>query len=306
MESDSSSSGSSAGQESVESDSGSDNGMQVPTVPQYGMQVPTVPTATLFTPLHELARRERFDVDHTRANRARYCITGNNVPLPQHALDFCRIQDIYDALIVKVYEQCSKKFWDFFLPFHTFSGRVVDTALRTVKRLFRDNKRDRKFPGSRRTLLDKLSCIDDFWSHVRHSARIDVRSHNLPSGTQFIQFEFVDPCWAWIVSARRQSPECLHWRPAPRDGPQPFYGGGIEYGECFFQAYKQCPPGSFNMWITLHWDGTFGKGLGCTPIAVGNANTNVSDTSKEFTIAYVPTAPDQRMPEYAKTPRCTE
>ena len=226
--------------------------------------------------------------------------------MPPHALDFIRIQDLWDSTIAKVYSTCSNQFWDYFLPFHTFSGRVVDTVLKTVRRTFRNNKRSQKFPGSRRVLLNKLPFVDDFWSHVKHSVRIDVRKHALPSGTQFIQFEFIDPLWAWILSARRQPPECLHWRPAPRDGPHPVYGGGIEYGECFWQAYKQCPPDSFNMWVTLHWDDTFGKGLGLTPIAVGNANTNVSDTTKEFTIAYVPTTPDQRMSEFAKTPRYTQ
>lgn len=267
-----------------------------------------VPDAILATPLHELARRERFGVDRTRESRSRYCINVGHVPSSSsRALDFCRLQDLWDSLICKVHGQCTEKFWRYFLPFHTFSGTVIDTALLAAKRTFRDNKKNSKFPASRRTLFNKLRFVDEFWIHVRHAVRIDLRAHALPSGTQFLEFEFVDPFWAWIVSARRQPPESLHWLPARRDTAQhPLYGGGIQYGNAFHEAYHQCPPGSFNMHLTLHWDGTFGKGLELTPIAVGNANTNICESSKEFCIAYIPVTPDQKMSEYAKTKRCTK
>ena len=86
----------------------------------------------------------------------------------------------------------------------------------------------------------------------------------------------------------------------------PTYGGGIQYGECFKQAHDTLPVEDAQvMAFTLHWDGTFGKGLDLAPIAIGVGNINNCDESKEVCISYMPFTPDQKRPEFRKSKKCT-
>jgi len=199
----------------------------------------------------------------------------------------------------------SDKFWRFFLKLHTYSTVVVDTALRGVKNNFLSSEAKRRFPVSRRNMMCKLKCGSEFWNIVRHSCRIDVSDFNLDSGTEYLQFEFIDPAWGWLLAARRQNPADLHWFPFAQPRGRKTYGGGIQYGNLFRQACSECPEGGQVMLMTLHWDGTYGRGLSVTPIAVGVANSNNCDKSKEFCIGYMPFTPDQQRPEFKKSTKCT-
>ena len=67
----------------------------------------------------------------------------------------------------------------------------------------------------------------------------------------------------------------------------------------------QRPEGSHLMMMALHWDGTHGRSLDVTPIAVAVANVNNCDKSKETCIGYMPFAPDQKLPEFRKSAACT-
>ena len=150
--------------------------------------------------------------------------------------------------------------------------------------------------------------MHDFWLQVRHTARIDLSGLNLPSGTQHIEFHFIDPIWGWLVAARRQEPIDMHWMPSaqPRHTHFRYYGDGIQCGDYFRHSFDSCPVGCYNMHVALHWDGTNPHhGLACIPIAVGVANTNSSDNSTEFCIGYIPRAPDEDQPEFSKTKACT-
>ena len=170
------------------------------------------------------------------------------------------VQDTWQQMLQNAKKKFTNTFWNYFLPFHSCSGVVIDTALASVKKVFLRNflstKECRAFPGSRRQMMSKLGCIDEFWSLLGHTHRIDLTSFNLPSGTRHIDFRFIDPVWAWIMSARNQCPHGMHWKPAAQPRHKPVYGGGIQYGELFRQAYSKCIAGSSLMLMTLHWDGT--------------------------------------------------
>ena len=97
----------------------------------------------------------------------------------------------------------------------------------------------------------------------------------------------------------------MHWRPVAQNRTSRVYGGGVQFGECMAHAFKSCPTGSYNMLVSLHWDGTHGHGLGCAPIAVGVGNTNCLDVSKEFCIAYIPSVPEQTQKAFKDSVRGT-
>lgn len=288
---------SASGDESQTSDSGDHVG------------VPIITVATLPTPLHELARREPFNSAEARLLRSAYCISDVDVELVDvsRARDFLAIQDKWDEMLQTCRGLFSPEFWKFFLKLHTFSQVVVDTALKTVRQMgFFPSHLRKDFPSCRRQLMHRLRCIREFWSVVRHTYRIDLTQFNLPSGMMFLQFHFIDPIWGWLMAARRHHPVDLHWKPhAQHRTNSRAYGGGIQYGECFKHAYTTIPEGSQLMMMALHWDGTFGRGLDVTPIAVGVGNINNCDRSKETCIGYMPFTPDQKRPEFKKTAKCT-
>lgn len=51
---------------------------------------------------------------------------------------------------------CSTKFWEFFLPMHTFSRSAIDTALRCVRNTFGSCHQFKSFPTTTRTLFLKM------------------------------------------------------------------------------------------------------------------------------------------------------
>ena len=250
-------------------------------------------------PLTQLSRRETFNGYLLEELRSSYCITEFTGRAPL-ARDYCHLQDDWDKMIAEVKLKCSDKFWSLFLSVHTFSGVYIDTTLAMVKRLFLQPKtaESKMFASTRRQLKTKMQCVKNFWERVRHTKRIDLVQFQLPSRVSHVNFHFIDPVWGWLMAARRQEALHMHWKPFAHahDHGLRAYGGGIQCGECFAHAYKKCPKGSYNMMVSLHWDGTHGHGMGCVPIAVGVGNTNCCDSSKEFCIGYIPTVPDQSQP----------
>ena len=268
--------------------------------------VPLITTPVRVTPLHELSRREAFDSARALTLRSAYCIEPEDVDITG-ARNFVPIQNKWDEMLESCRERYADVFWKFFLKLHSFSQVVVDTALHNVKKMdFFPPDLQRHFPSCRRNMMRSLGCIDEFWSIVRHTCRIDLSQFNLPSGTRFLDFQFIDPIWGWLLAARRHHPGDLQWKPAAQHRTnEPVYGGGIQYGECFKHAFAKCKMGSYLMMMALHWDGTFGRSLDVTPIAVAVANINNCDTSKETCIGYMPFTPDQKRPEFKKTEKST-
>ena len=290
----------------------------IPLVPQVAAQIPQVPLQPALqtavqeavipprVPLHQLSRRAPFNSSEALLLRSTYCIEDVSEILDNTGRsNFLPVQDAWDSMLAEVKQKCSKQFWVFFLKLHSFSSVVVDTALKGVKSMFLTKQEQKGFPASRRQMMSRLTSISSFWRVVRHTCRIDLSDFDLGSGTKYLQFDFIDPVWGWLLAARRQNPADLHWRPVAQHRSNAVYGGGIQYGECFRHAYRECPEGGDLMLITLHWDGTFGRSLDVTPIAVGVANNNNCDTSKEFCIGYMPFTSDQKKPEFAKTQKCT-
>ena len=269
-------------------------------------QVPLITTPLTPTPLHELSRREPFNNARALTQRSAYCIGDVDVDV-SGARNVVAIQDKWDEMLVTCKERFSDVFWKFFLKLHTFSQVVVNTALSSVKQMpFFPPEIHTQFPPSRRSMMSRLPCIHEFWRIVRHTSRIDLSTFQLPSGTRYLDFEFIDPIWGWLLAARRHHPGDLHWKPfAQHRRNEPVYGGGIQYGECFKHAFMARHAGSYLMMMSLHWDGTYGRSLDVTPIAVGVANINNCDKSKETCIGYMPFTPDQKRPEFKKTEKST-
>ena len=289
--------------------SGSDDRQEESSDGSVDMGVPLINVAVLPTPLPELSRRTPFNRSEALLLRDTYCISDVDVSVDvRGARDFVAIQDKWDEMLRTCKNQFSPVFWRFFLKLHVFPQVFVDTTLNNVRKMgFFPQGLKKGFPSSRRNLMNQLRCIDQFWNIVRHTHRIDLSQFHLLSGTRFLDFQFIDPIWAWLLAARRHHPADLHWKPHAHHAPAhaPVYGGGIQYGECFKHAFEQRPDGSYLMLMALHWDGTFGRSLDVTPIGIGVANINNCDQSKETCIGYMPFTPDQKRPEFAKTAKCT-
>ena len=270
--------------------------------------VPLIRAAIAPTPLHDLARRERFDQARALNMRTGYCIESVDMELAAGARNFVPIQDMWDHMLRTCADRYSDVFWNFFLKLHRFPQVAVDAALTQARLLpFFPNELCRQFPNSRRSMMRHLGCIPAFWQIVQHTHRIDVSHFDLPSGTRFLDFEFIDPIWGWLVAARRHHPADLHWIPLAQNRTRaPVYGGGVQYGEFLRHAFTTRAEGSYTMLVTLHWDGTHGRGLEVTPFAVGVGNINNCAESKETCIAYCPSTPDQRQPEFRKSSKCTK
>jgi len=136
-----------------------------------------------------------------------------------------------------------------------------------------------------------------FWNRVMHTVDIDLSVFDeVPRLNRKIQFEFVDPVWAWVMAANKQSPEEMQWEPKRqylRGYKQHLhYGGGLQYGEAFAQATRTCPAGTYAMLVSLHWDGSNAHGLAATPITIGVANTNSVSATTQFCIGFMPVVSD--------------
>ena len=190
--------------------------------PDAGPQVPLIITAPITrTPFHELARRKPNSAVNEVDKRSAYCIQPDDIAniddcILKNARNMVMVQDTWQQMLQNAKKKFTNTFWNYFLPFHSCSGVVIDTALASVKKVFLRNflstKECRAFPGSRRQMMSKLGCIDEFWSLLGHTHRIDLTSFNLPSGTRHIDFRFIDPVWAWIMSARNQCPHGMHFQ----------------------------------------------------------------------------------------------
>ena len=277
-------------------------------VPQIRLAnpAPIVATATPMK-LNDLARRS----PSTEECRKAYTVNTYEIPLSTRPKDFRRVQAQWKRFLSELRTSCCQKFWEIFLPVHTFPVNVIDTVLRATKRTFlaKNSAEWKHFPSSRRTLLDKAGSVGDFWPAVLHTCRIDltgVLTKPLVSGTRSLTFEFLDPVWAWLSVARDLPPEDLHWRPAAQSPLDPVYGGGVQFGECFREACRSCPPGGYPMGVGLHWDGTSGGGISSAPICIEVMNTNNCGAETQCCIGYMPKTPDQARKEFAKTPDCTK
>ena len=181
----------------------------------------------------------------------------------------------------------SDKFWTFFLGIHTQSRVAIDAALQSAKKTFLIE--DRKFFGTKRGVLGALRKLPPFWNVVTHRMQFNLDEFGMPD--KKITFRFLNPIWAWLLAARRQTPGSLLWNPykqIDRATGERVYGGGVQYGNAFNAACQSCPVGTYPMGISLHWDGTNANGMYCTPIAIGVANINSASASTRTCIGYMP------------------
>ena len=213
-------------------------------------------------------------------------------PVPIRARDISSIQLAWRRYYDNVVKLCSPAFWKFFLPMHTLSRKAVDTALRSASNTFLDGS-TQSFPQSTRTLFSRISKVEPFWPRVMHSVQINLSQFDLPEKKQRLTFEFVDPLWAWVSAAYKQPPLEMQWIPQVQTlHGQRCYGGGLQFGEAFAEAYRTCPAGTYPMCISLHWDGSQAHGLHATPICIGVANTNSMSAETQYCIGYIPVLSD--------------
>ena len=111
-----------------------------------------------------------------------------------------------------------------------------------------------------------------------HRVTIDLGEFDVPNHKRKLAFEFLDPVWAWVHTAYLQPEDDMYWVPKRQHveshSTHKYYGGGVQYGEAFAEAYRSCPKGTFPMCVSLHWDGTNARGMFSTPICIGVNNTN--------------------------------
>ena len=202
------------------------------------------------------------------------------------------LQDAWVQYLRDVSDQFSPEFWTFFCSMHEQPTVAIDAALKGVKRGFllpRVPARLKMFATSKQHMLTRIhKNVPSFLTKVSHSLTIDLASFGL---TEKLTFTFLDPVWAWLKACSTLPPEETHWIPQRRFNAhgQRVYGGGVENGKSFEEAFRSCPAGGYPMLINLHWDGTSAHGVSATPIAVGVANCNVQCADAHNCIGYMPT-----------------
>ena len=171
--------------------------------------------------------------------------------------------------------------------------KAIDTALSSAKDTFEVGE---NFPTSTRYLYAKVNNIDSFWPRVMHTVEIDLTRFGLPPNKRTLTFDFIDPLWAWVTAACKQPAPEMQWEPkviASATYPNhPCYGGGVQFGDSFAEAYRTCPAGTLPMCVALHWDGTNAHGLASTPICIGVCNTNSLSADTQYCIGYMPVLHD--------------
>ena len=201
----------------------------------------------------QLARRVPADCELAHDVRRSYCIqlSLNFRELEtewSQARNMVRIQELWREHLADIKSIASPEFWQIFLTVHTYSGVAIDASLSSVKNVFvpKGTNAWRQFPATRRVLLDKIRRRAPFWNRVWHMHRIDVQAFKLASGTKYVDFEFIDPLWAWIMAASKQNPCDLHWKPFTQHAANPRYGAGVQYGKTFRTACRSCPAGLYS------------------------------------------------------------
>ena len=203
--------------------------------------------------------------------------------------DMQNVQDDWERYVREVGSLFGAKYWVFFLSMHEQPTVAIDAALAGVKKVFVPQTDLNKFANSKRQMLNRIQRnVAPFFPRVSHCVTIDLS----PCGVhQKLKFHFLDPIWAWILAACKLPREDIHFVPVEQRNHtgERMYGGGVEYGECFAEAFASCPEGAFPMLVNLHWDGTAAHGLPATPIAVGVANCNTQSVDSHTCIGYLPT-----------------
>lgn len=266
----------------------------VPIIEDYD-HVITAPVEPPLEPdpdLVEIARRWPHGIPWAALITTTLEVRQTDCPVPIRARDISRIQLAWRRYYNNVVQLCSASFWKFFLPMHSLSRKAVDTALRSASNTFLDGS-TQSFPQSTRTLFSRISKVEPFWPLVMHSVDINLSKFDLPQSKRHLIFEFIDPLWAWVRAAYKQPPAEMQWIPKVQTlHGQRCYGGGLQFGKAFAEAYRTCPPGTYPMCISLHWDGSHAHGLHATPICIGVANTNSMSAETQYCIGYIPVLSD--------------
>ena len=268
--------------------------------PSTQPQQVTITAPYTATPLWELARRPRFSQFTQRSDRYKYFMRSSRIPSHMMPRDMVAVHDKWICFQKNVQLCCSNDFWRFFLAMHSQPGVAIDAALGAAKNIFLKGKKGTPswsmFPGTRRILFQKIDNLGaSFYPHILHTYRIDLSHFQLPVPVKHVDFKFVDPLFAWVVVARRQRADDMHFQPAPKQNTSgtSLYGGGVQRGLAFKEACRSCPDGTHPMLFSLHWDGTGAHGVSAAPICVGVANTNNAGSSAQFCLGYMPVIPQQ-------------
>ena len=235
-----------------------------------------------------LSRRPRGDSSHLWFNETPVHLVSQPACTSQ-ARDMVPVQTSWRRYLNVIASLFQPRFWKFYLSLHTQSTTAIDAALQAARNVFIPSTPHDLFPSTKRSLYLKIEKTARFWSEVKHTVKIDLT----PCGVnQALTFNFIDPIWGWIMAARRLCPSDMFWQAkiqTLRHSGERVYGGGIQYGKVFAEACRTCPPGTYPMAFTLHWDGTQAHGQNASPIVVGVANVNGQSTEAQTCIAYMPT-----------------
>jgi len=242
-----------------------------------------------------LTRRRRAD-DPSASKYYKEVLVARPLPvmtMKEEPIDMTVLQVAWDQYLKDIKGLGSSSFWKFFLDLHDQPQVAIDAALQAARSTFlsKSSKDERyKFIPSKRELLRRMQKITpQFWPRVTHSINLDLTKFNI---NKKILFRFVDPIWAWIMSARRLlSIQNLEWQAKvqiDRHTGERLYGGGVEFGDAFQTACLSCPVGTYPMCVSLHFDGAHARGMWSTPIGIGVANVNSQSAIGHTCIGYLP------------------
>lgn len=265
--------------------------------PPDGMAIPLPPAD-----LTDIVRRRSITGKHRLCVSVRPTVRPRR-PITRFHRDINSLQDQWAAYVRQVHAKFSLQFWSFFLPLHAFAGVVINAALDAATKAFPIGRRpgradqDKPFPKNNRQMKAAMSKIPSFWPLVTCTQTIHLNEYDdLPPRLRQFTFRFIDPVWAWVTAAQRQPPADMQWIPKravrPDDPHDYYYGGGVQFGDSFAQAFSTCPVGTYPMLVECSWDGAHGHGLHATPICIGVGNTNSCSADTKFCISYLPVLSD--------------
>lgn len=210
-----------------------------------------------------------------------------------------KLQALWAEYVHSVYVQSQPEMWRVFCAVQAQSRVVQSDVLRCTRKavdpLFRP-----RWPKDRRQVDQLVKKCGGFRSRIMRTVKIDMRDSGIHDQ---LQFEFVDPIYAWATTAFRVSERGpLHFKAQPffNDAGERLYGDSVQGGEVLFKACERVQgripwddklprgPALFG----LSWDaGNASKRRSYTPIIVSVGNTDSTSCDTCFCIAYLPTLP---------------
>ena len=209
------------------------------------------------------------------------------------------LQALWAEHVQAVYRASEPNMWRVFCAVKSQS-RVVQSAVLSSVRKAVDPLYVERWPKDRRQVDKLVSKSGGFRSRIMRSVKIDLSDVGFHGD---INFEFVDPIYAWASTAFRVGQSGpLHFESQPyfNDAGERLYGRSVQSGDFLFRACEHVQarmtwdedlprgPALFG----LSWDGgNASKRRSYTPIIISVGNTDSASCDTCCCIAYLPSLP---------------